>query len=189
LFVLKGVLEAAVNGGVAKYMDAFLVPSFIASNPNHSNFLMRLKSGIAHQVRILEGGLTLHGRLAPPAVRPLHSRLVERFTLMRAHIHQSNIDNRPSIRVKSIPMIIWIQENTNSTPLTVGQIYIIHPDIQENFIITFNKPNFVSLTPAIDSYLMITDDGYVGYVRIFLVLFRYLFVCIRHTFIILLFWI
>jgi len=86
-------------------------------------------------------------------------------------------------------MIVWIEENTNSTALIVGQIHIIDPDIEENFIITFNKPNFVALTPAIDSYLMIIDDGYVGYVRIFLVLFRYLFVCIRHTFIILLFWI
>ncbi len=120
--VLKGVLEAAVNGGVAKYMDAFLVPSFIASNPNHSNFLMRLKSGIAHQVRILEGGLTLHGRLAPPAVRPLHSRLVERFTLMRAHIHQSNIDNRPSILSQPLPPIPIDKKLISDVPPIYGQM-------------------------------------------------------------------
>ncbi|CAG2105189.1 unnamed protein product, partial [Medioppia subpectinata] len=102
---LQGILEAAVNGGVAKYMDAFLVPTFIAANSPLSSFIVRLKSGIAHQVRILEGGLTLHGRLAPQAVRPLHQRLVERFQTMRAHIHQSNIDNRPSILSQPLPPI------------------------------------------------------------------------------------
>ncbi|CAG2177256.1 unnamed protein product, partial [Oppiella nova] len=102
---LQGILEAAVNGGVAKYMDAFLVPAFIAANPNLSSYIVRLKSGIAHQVRILEGGLTLHGRLAPQAVRPLHQRLVERFQTMRAHIHQSNVDNRPSILSQPLPPI------------------------------------------------------------------------------------
>lgn len=86
-------------------MDAFLTPSYIAANPNLSNLILRLKSGIAHQVRILEGGLTLHGRLAPQPVRPLHQRLVERFQQMRAHIHQSNLENRPSILSQPLPPI------------------------------------------------------------------------------------
>lgn len=79
-------------------------------------------------------------------------------------------------------MIVLI---TNSTPLIVGQLYIIDPDVNENFTITFNKPNFRALMPATNSYSMITDDGYVVSVRIFL-LFQYLhFVCFRHKFIIL----
>ena len=86
-------------------MDAFLVPTYIAANPNLSNFILRLKSGIGQQVRILEGGLSLHGRLAPPPVRPLHQRLIERFQQMRAHIHQSNIENRPLILSQPLPPI------------------------------------------------------------------------------------
>ena len=98
-------MEAAVNGGVAKYMDAFLVPTYIAANPNQSSFTIRLRNGIGHQVRLLEGGLTLHGRLAPQPVRPLHQRLVERFQQMRGHIQQSNMENRPSILSQPLPPI------------------------------------------------------------------------------------
>src|SRR5699024_10464430 len=39
-----------------------------------------------------ESGLTLHGRLAPTAVRPLHTRLLERFGTMRNTVNQANIE-------------------------------------------------------------------------------------------------
>lgn len=104
-------------------MDAFLVPTYIAANPNLSNFIIRLKNGIAHQVRILEGGLTLHGRLAPQPVRPLHQRLVERFQQMRAQIHQSNIENRPSILSQPLPPIPVDHKKSNSDiPPIYGQM-------------------------------------------------------------------
>ena len=103
-------------------MDAFLTPVFIAANQNQSNLILRLKSGIAHQVRILEGGLTLHGRLAPPAVRPLHQRLVERFQTMRAHIHQSNLENRPSILSQPLPPIPSVDTYGSEVPPIYGQM-------------------------------------------------------------------
>jgi hypothetical protein len=62
-------------------------------------------------------------------------------------------------------MIILIPEETKSTALIIGRISIIDPDVEENFTITFNKSNFVALTPTIDSYSMITDDGFLVYVR------------------------
>ena len=120
---LQGILEAAVNGGVAKYMDAFLTQAYISANPCLSTLIVRLKSGIAHQVRILEGGLTLHGRLAPPPVRPLHQRLVERFQTMRAHIHQSNVDNRPSILSQPLPPIPSHDSKQSAKMSDLPQIY------------------------------------------------------------------
>ncbi|XP_015795969.1 dedicator of cytokinesis protein 3 isoform X2 [Tetranychus urticae] len=83
---LQGVIEAAVNGGINKYHDAFFDPDYITANQAHLKDIKRLKQSILQQVRILEGGLSLHGRLVPTNVKPLHKRLVERFTLMRQNI-------------------------------------------------------------------------------------------------------
>lgn len=41
---------------------------------------------------MLESGLSLHGKLAPTAVRPLHTRLLERFATMRNTVNQANIE-------------------------------------------------------------------------------------------------
>lgn len=41
------------------------------------------------QVHILEGGLSLHGRLAPPEVLPLQRRLVDRFVLMKQSVREA----------------------------------------------------------------------------------------------------
>ena len=61
-------------------------------------------------------------------------------------------------------MIVYITENTTSTPLIIGQIHVIDPDVNENFTITFNNPNFQSLIPANDAYSLISDEGSVVYV-------------------------
>ncbi|RWS11389.1 dedicator of cytokinesis protein 3-like isoform X2, partial [Dinothrombium tinctorium] len=113
---LQGVIEAAVNGGVAKYQDAFFNPKFIHSHPEHMSHVRRLKQLLLQKLRILEGGLSLHGRLAPASVQPLHKRLVERFTLMRhslleasAYVFDYRLDSivsrRPSIVNMPLPPI------------------------------------------------------------------------------------
>jgi len=87
---LQGVIEAAVNGGVAKYQDAFFNPRFISLHPEQGVYIRRLKQLILQQVRILEGGLALHGRLAPTTIQPLHRRLVERFAFMRNNVMEAS---------------------------------------------------------------------------------------------------
>ncbi|GIY19723.1 dedicator of cytokinesis protein 3 [Caerostris extrusa] len=71
---LQGVIEAAVNGGIAKYQEAFFTLEFSLQNPEETHKIIKLKSLILEKVQILEGGLSLHGRLAPPEVIPLHRR-------------------------------------------------------------------------------------------------------------------
>lgn len=87
---LQGIIEATVNGGIAKYQDAFFNTNYIALYTDQLPCIRKLKQLIHHQVRILEGGLSLHGRLAPSNVQPLHKRLVETFTLMRQRFHDSS---------------------------------------------------------------------------------------------------
>ncbi|KAI1296790.1 Dedicator of cytokinesis protein 4 [Halotydeus destructor] len=86
---LQGVIEAAVNGGVAKYQDAFFNSNYIRLHPDHLRYIKKLKMLILHKVRVLEGGLSLHGRLVPSNMQPLHKRLVERFTVMRHNVKQA----------------------------------------------------------------------------------------------------
>ncbi|CAF4767763.1 unnamed protein product [Rotaria socialis] len=71
--------------------------------------------------------------------------------------------NRPPINVTSSLMTGYIErdsENKNSTGAIVGQIYIMDPDLNENFTIVFNKPNFRALEPARNSYSIISDDDF-----------------------------
>jgi len=56
-------------------------------------------------------------------------------------------------------MHIYIPQNTNSTPLIVGQMRVIDSDVNENFTITFNKVNFRALKPVTNPYSMIYDNG------------------------------
>ncbi|XP_076363419.1 dedicator of cytokinesis protein 3-like isoform X2 [Tachypleus tridentatus] len=90
---LQGVIEAAVNGGIAKFQEAFFTTSFATQNPEQTEYIDRLKILILEKVQILEGGLSLHGRLAPPEVLPLHHRLVDRFAAMKQSIRESGSPN------------------------------------------------------------------------------------------------
>uniref|UniRef100_T1IUW7 Dedicator of cytokinesis protein 3 n=1 Tax=Strigamia maritima TaxID=126957 RepID=T1IUW7_STRMM len=86
---LQGIIDAAVMGGISKYQEAFFGPEFTFANPQHANRINQLKNLIIEQVQILEGGLSLHGRLAPANVQPLHKRLVECFQTMKQNIKES----------------------------------------------------------------------------------------------------
>jgi hypothetical protein len=62
-------------------------------------------------------------------------------------------------------MHIYIPQNTNSTPLIVGQIRVIDSDVNENFNVTFNKVNFRALKPVTNPYSMIYDNGSMVFER------------------------
>ncbi|XP_059476423.1 dedicator of cytokinesis protein 3 isoform X1 [Neocloeon triangulifer] len=81
---LQGIIDANVMGGIAKYQEAFFVPEFITSHPEFSEFVYKLRALIFDQVHDLEAGLIVHGQLAPPEVQPLHRRLMERLSQMKA---------------------------------------------------------------------------------------------------------
>ncbi|XP_037077735.1 dedicator of cytokinesis protein 3-like [Pollicipes pollicipes] len=72
---LQGIIDAAVNGGIANFKDAFFTAEFPAQNPDMAPHVPQLKGLIQEQLSILEHGLTLHGQLAPANVQPLHRRL------------------------------------------------------------------------------------------------------------------
>ncbi|KAK4293650.1 hypothetical protein Pmani_033668 [Petrolisthes manimaculis] len=85
---LQGTVDAAVNGGIAKYQDAFFGPDYLVVYPENADHVNRLKVLLSDQIMILEGALDLHGRIAPSANQPLHKRLVEVFEGLRSKIRK-----------------------------------------------------------------------------------------------------
>jgi len=55
--LLNGVLDAAVNGGTKKYMDAFLTGEYLQNNPQEAQTLERLKKALVMTMDVSKEGL------------------------------------------------------------------------------------------------------------------------------------
>uniref|UniRef100_A0A7N6BF52 DOCKER domain-containing protein n=1 Tax=Anabas testudineus TaxID=64144 RepID=A0A7N6BF52_ANATE len=84
---LNGVIDAAVNGGIARYQEAFFDKDYISSHPEDTERITHLKDLMQEQVHILGVGLAVHEKLVHPEMRPLHKKLVDQFHMMRAGLH------------------------------------------------------------------------------------------------------
>ncbi|XP_049341467.1 dedicator of cytokinesis protein 3-like isoform X2 [Astyanax mexicanus] len=81
---LNGVIDAAVNGGIARYQEAFFDKDYISSHPEEMERINQLKELMQEQVHILGVGLAVHEKLVHPEMRPLHKKLVDQFHVMRS---------------------------------------------------------------------------------------------------------
>ncbi|XP_072569116.1 dedicator of cytokinesis protein 3-like isoform X1 [Paramormyrops kingsleyae] len=81
---LNGVIDAAVNGGVARYQEAFFDEEYIGNHPQDVERISKLRAAMQEQVHILGAGLAVHERLVQPDMRPLHKKLVDQFYMMRS---------------------------------------------------------------------------------------------------------
>jgi len=98
---LQGVLEASVNGGPVVIMNAFFrrdkhqssadgqAGSATTKQPDYES-LMKLRNLIRQQFTLLESGLSLHCKLAPAEVMPLHARLVERLDVLKRTFNEES---------------------------------------------------------------------------------------------------
>ena len=55
--IFQGVIDAAVNGGIAKYQEAFFTPTFIHEFPNHLFHVAKLQKLMLEQVSLAEYNL------------------------------------------------------------------------------------------------------------------------------------
>ena len=71
---LQGVIDAAVNGGLAKYQEAFFRSSPLLQNSieNSAEKVTLLQTLMSEQLTILESGLATHRKLASQDLLPLH---------------------------------------------------------------------------------------------------------------------
>uniref|UniRef100_A0A8W7NFN6 Signaling protein n=1 Tax=Anopheles atroparvus TaxID=41427 RepID=A0A8W7NFN6_ANOAO len=84
--VIKGVVDAAINGGLPIYEDAFLTPEYLESHPGDDHLVARLKDLIASQIPLLEVALLLHKMKTPASLLPLHEQLEKCFATIQAKV-------------------------------------------------------------------------------------------------------
>ncbi|XP_015272128.1 PREDICTED: dedicator of cytokinesis protein 4-like, partial [Gekko japonicus] len=83
---LNGVIDAAVNGGVSRYQEAFFVKEYILNHPEDSEKITCLRELMLEQAQILEFGLAVHEKFVPQDMRPLHKKLVDQFFVMKSSL-------------------------------------------------------------------------------------------------------
>uniref|UniRef100_A0A672QAU4 Dedicator of cytokinesis 3 n=1 Tax=Sinocyclocheilus grahami TaxID=75366 RepID=A0A672QAU4_SINGR len=83
---LNGVIDAAVNGGIARYQEAFFDKEYISSHPEDTEKITQLKDLMQEQVHVLGVGLAVHEKLVHPEMRPLHKKLIDQFQMMRSSL-------------------------------------------------------------------------------------------------------
>ncbi|KAJ5072480.1 dedicator of cytokinesis [Anaeramoeba ignava] len=91
---LNGIIDAAVNGGVFKYQQAFFTEEYLKENPNDEDSVIRLKLEFLKQQDLLEEGLKLHRQLGSEETRRFHDKLTKFFGKMRRLLEPSLIDLR-----------------------------------------------------------------------------------------------
>uniref|UniRef100_A0AAZ3QLB1 Dedicator of cytokinesis 3 n=1 Tax=Oncorhynchus tshawytscha TaxID=74940 RepID=A0AAZ3QLB1_ONCTS len=87
---LNGVIDAAVNGGITRYQEAFFDKEYISSHPEDTEKITALKDLMQEQVYILGAGLAVHDKLVHPEMRPLHKKLIDQFQMMRSSLYVSD---------------------------------------------------------------------------------------------------
>lgn len=107
--VLKGVIDAAVNGGTALYTQAFLNDSYLTSHPGDIGLCEQLQSALEQQIPLLEDGLRVHGRMCSAEMAGLQEQLEMQLKTMTDQLRVSTATvlalfsrfqqykNRPSI--------------------------------------------------------------------------------------------
>uniref|UniRef100_A0A8C7W7B1 Dedicator of cytokinesis 3 n=1 Tax=Oncorhynchus mykiss TaxID=8022 RepID=A0A8C7W7B1_ONCMY len=118
--LLNGVIDAAVNGGIARYQEAFFDKEYINSQPEDTERIAQLNDLMQEQVHILGVGLAVHEKLVHPEMRPLHKKLIDQFHMMRAGLHQvsgstcSSVCVCVRVRVQSVCFIFQPSPSSSS---------------------------------------------------------------------------
>uniref|UniRef100_A0A3P9JZL3 Dedicator of cytokinesis 4b n=1 Tax=Oryzias latipes TaxID=8090 RepID=A0A3P9JZL3_ORYLA len=124
---LNGVIDAAVNGGLARYQEAFFAKDYIMNHPEDGDKIGRLRELMFEQAHILEYGLAVHEKFVPQDMRPLHKKLVDQFHLMKSSL---GIQEFPAyVRASPVPF-------TNGSPRSCRN----------------SVPSIVSTYPAVNRY-------------------------------------
>ncbi|KAJ3436436.1 dedicator of cytokinesis [Anaeramoeba flamelloides] len=76
---LNGVIDAAVNGGINMYVNAFLQEQYLDNYPKNEYLVIKMKQLLVNQLYILNVGLHLHNRLCPDNFRPFHDKMKIQF--------------------------------------------------------------------------------------------------------------
>uniref|UniRef100_A0A4W6G2Z6 Dedicator of cytokinesis 4b n=1 Tax=Lates calcarifer TaxID=8187 RepID=A0A4W6G2Z6_LATCA len=117
---LNGVIDAAVNGGLARYQEAFFVKDYIMNHPEDGEKIGRLRELMFEQAHILEYGLAVHEKFVPQDMRPLHKKLVDQFHLMKSslgiQVGQRIINTHTACENRNRPLCLVFRVNDPFSP-------------------------------------------------------------------------
>uniref|UniRef100_A0A665TKP1 Dedicator of cytokinesis 3 n=1 Tax=Echeneis naucrates TaxID=173247 RepID=A0A665TKP1_ECHNA len=114
---LNGVIDAAVNGGIGRYQEAFFDKDYISTHPEDAERITHLKDLMQEQVHILGVGLAVHEKLVHPEMRPLHKKLVDQFHMMRTGLHHVS-SSGPGLNVSVLALIGYVLPSPSSSSLS-----------------------------------------------------------------------
>ena len=79
---LTGVIDAAVQGGVAKYVEAFFESCYMEENPHEQRAMKRFKRALSTQLEVLDRGLRIFHAHSAEKLKPLVDHLKKMFNKM-----------------------------------------------------------------------------------------------------------
>jgi len=86
--VMKGAIDAAVNGGVDMYTALFVNPVYLKESPHDEGLVKQLITVIRTHSVLLERGLNIHRRFCGPTLVPLQELMEQKFASTK-----SSVDN------------------------------------------------------------------------------------------------
>jgi len=79
---LNGVIDAAINGGISKYRDAFLI-SKESDEMYSEESKERLRLALLKQLNVIQDALMLHSKLCSPELRGLQEKMEDFYLKLK----------------------------------------------------------------------------------------------------------
>ncbi|KAM6977028.1 dedicator of cytokinesis protein 3-like isoform 1-T1 [Aplochiton taeniatus] len=162
---LNGVIDAAVNGGIARYQEAFFDKDYVNSHPEDTERITQLKDLMQEQVHILGVGLAVHEKLVHPEMRPLHKKLVDQFHIMRTGLHHQGMPGVDRFGPAGCTGVVSprgiLASHSHMSPESVRLIHR-HSPLNLQGSIRHSSSSLSSHTSSEPGNLVIMTDGMVG---------------------------
>ncbi|XP_055530471.1 dedicator of cytokinesis protein 1 isoform X1 [Wyeomyia smithii] len=97
--IINGVVDAAVNGGIPIYEEAFLTPEYLIRYPDDDHLVARLKDLIASQIPLLEVAILVHKMKTPASLLPFHDRLEKCFASIQTSVEEKYGKRQTDIKI------------------------------------------------------------------------------------------
>ncbi|KAL9642059.1 hypothetical protein ABK040_004108 [Willaertia magna] len=91
---LNGTIDAAVNGGMNKYIEAFLTEQYMQLHPEHKHLLARFKLALQNQLSILDEGLKQRRLFVEGKALALNDYLEGRLLEMKKKLEEVFASNK-----------------------------------------------------------------------------------------------
>ncbi|XP_044307406.1 dedicator of cytokinesis protein 3 [Varanus komodoensis] len=161
---LNGVIDAAVNGGIARYQEAFFDREYITTHPGDGEKITQLKELMHEQVHILGVGLAVHEKFVHPEMRPLHKKLIDQFQMMRSSLyHELPALEKlsPACSGTSTPRSSML---VSHSPMSPESIKLVHRHSPLNILgtVRHSSSSLSSHTSSETGNLVILTDSSIG---------------------------